>query len=317
MAGSDRCCRSTHHPSKQAFQQCIQPFRSKWIRETLSPDLFVRENAPKDGWCFFHCMGKLLFQLYLKRRLALPQNRSIQQQSPDPIIKFFAEVKELWILPENITDTSCLSLKQETAIAKALQKVASTWVLDHLYDKHDVTGELLLEMLLDSHEIESLEEYQLEVSEMEKAGPPSEAKEEENLPEKNWGSVCEQYALAKHFGLNVWVLLPSRFSKSDTGQYQPMLARVVRKNVTRYMITSKSNGYSEDTSLLEDTIFSAIDGKDMLNLTCSGFPPEILTKVQTDRDNTIFLLLFLLEDSDGDDVSHYNSLQLASLASLQ
>lgn len=189
-------------------------------------------------------------------------------------------------------------------MARALQTLGSEWILRNLNTKHEQTGELVQDLLLSSHELDSVDEYKEEIKNL-----PS-IDDKNVLSQSNWGSVCEQYALAKHFKVNVMILSPVTFSLQGK-VFRSRIAKVVRRNVTRLSPMSHCipDGH---TSELGNFLQMAEDSDDSMavSLFWETLPDSLKAKTQNELMRTAYLVWFSDIDEDGDDVSHYNYLVL-------
>jgi aspartate-semialdehyde dehydrogenase len=175
---------------------------------------------------------------------------------------------------ENKEIKSFIKDKDVSDIAKDLFTEARLWLKIHLDEKHDVTGESIKDFILSNNDIDSVNEYFIE------------DKLDDYLEEDLWGGVCEQYALAKRFNINVITFIPTRhsFSREDK-KYHIEVSKIVTKT-TRYKLSSCCFRNSHLEKNLQQ-----------LRIGFQDFD-------KTEINNTVFLLLFIR------DSSHYNHLYL-------
>lgn len=164
-----------------------------------------------------------------------------------------------------------------------LLTISRHWLFENLTTLHDVTKEPLNDFIMRTNNIETIDEY-FSLDNIEN---------KEKLEEEKWGGICDQYSLSKYFEVNVISFLPTRYSFSNTNkEYKIMLSKVVKKNITRYKLTNCCFINNNESQIL-----------------------SILTKSNINDlpiNNTVILLLFILNDNDNDNdnISHYNYLTL-------
>lgn len=292
---SSWCHIRSHYPNNETYDRIVGEIRKGWEYRTISPDLFTRMNVPEDGWCFFYSFGLSIYKMM--KKMVLEADDVIETwESSEPIIEFFRHDIFKPFFKGEIDENTFMN-----HVVRKLHDLASRWILEHLDDEHDQTKESILQLLLDSHEIETLEEYKEEIQNL------PQIDEEKSLSRSNWGSVCEQYALSKHFHVNTLIFSPSRFSKNrDT--YRTYVAKVVRKGI-RYMMMSHSIGIKEE-SLINKFFTVMNDDSSDIETFWDIIPETLKEKLLEELSRTVFLLLFILQDTDGDDMSHYNVLFL-------
>jgi hypothetical protein len=299
LKNSEWCHRPSHYPSKRKYKEIVQELRKEWEVRTYSPDLFVRSNVPEDGWCFFHSFGRSILEMMKDDLNKIdPVRRAAHwKNSTDPILVFFRQDRLRGYFEGQMFED--VFTKE---LARSLHTIAMNWILDNLQNRHETTGELIIDLLLESHEMESIDEYK------EQVGNLPALDDKKMLSHSNWGSVCEQYALSKHFKVNQVVFSPSRFSKAGK-QFRSHVAKVVRRGLTRYMTMSRCEGEG-GTSLLDGFLRMAEAGSESTALFWETLPDMLHKQTANELRRTVFHLLFILEDKDGDDMSHYNCLFL-------
>lgn len=304
LAGSNWCHRKTHYPDSTTYKNVVSNLREQWKKTTFSTALFDMHIVPEDGWCFFYSFGYSILKMMRDSLAKYPPNERerVRKMSDDPIFRFFNRERFRAFFEGKISE-----IRFRKEMARALQTLGSEWILSHLDSKHELTGERVEDLLLASHELDSVEEYKEEILNL-----PA-ITESKVLGHSNWGSVCEQYALAKYFGVNVIVLCPVGFSKQGK-TFRSRLARVVRRNVTRFSpmnhcISLNSEGESELKSYLH-MIEGDLSG-DVISVFWQTLPDNLRDNILEELRRTVYLVWFSQEDEDGDDVSHYNYLLMS------
>ena len=155
--------------------------------------------------------------------------------------------------------------------------VRFTQNIDKLYNLSSISPLLfkcIKDFILSNNDIDNVNEYFVE-DELD-----------DYLEEDLWGGVCEQYALAKRFNINVITFIPTRhsFSREDK-KYHIEVSKIVTKT-TRYKLSSCCFRNSHLEKNLQQ-----------LRIGFQDFD-------KTEINNTVFLLLFIR------DSSHYNHLYL-------
>ena len=106
--------------------------------------LFKLEDVSSDGSCFFRCIARQLFY-HLKE---------------NDINKLFSKN---YSENNNIFEPPNYSKKMENDdeenLARELQEISKNWLLDHKDDKVDITQESVEDLVLSTHEIKSMDEY--------------------------------------------------------------------------------------------------------------------------------------------------------------
>lgn len=301
---SQWCHREYHYPSKKKYKEIVQQIRENWKDKTFSPNLFVRLNVPEDGWCFYYSFGRSILKIMedILGKIDPSERESYLQESKDPIFVFFRQDR----FRHHFVEKKISDLTFTKEMASAIHTVASLWILDHLDEKHEQTGELIKDLLLESHDIDSIEEYKKGVENINNLSLIS-LTTDSSISYSNWGSVCEQYALAKHFKVNTIIFSPSRLSK-DKKEFKPFIAKTIRKNV-RYQSISQCFGLKCSTEL-DNFLHMAEEGIEECQLFWHSLPESLYKQTINELQRTVFQLLFIRKDSDGDDLSHYNSLFL-------
>jgi hypothetical protein len=283
------CHYKKHYPSSDLYTSIMSNIKNKWIDTTFNINLFNRKNVPEDGWCFFHSFGNSILNIY-KNKI----------KHTDPIFSFFNQ-KKFKLYFENKISKEEFDLE----MAKSLHRIASNWILDNLEEKHEFTNELISDILLESHNLKSIEEYKNEIKNMYtiKGG----------LNRNNWGSLCEQYALSKYFNVNIYVFSPTIMS-SYKENFKTKISKTIRKNYTRYLPMNfcQSIGNMDDINNFLRMIDSDVycDRLEKCRLFWLMMDDECKKDIEETIERTVFLTLIIRVDKDGDDISHYNSLLL-------
>lgn len=267
LPDSDFCYLKTHYLTPDDYTVVIDKLKKKWIDDTYPISFFSKHNVSEDGWCFYNSFGMSLFNIYKKTN-----NKKIIDFFEEECFKSFIETKKWDDFKEILT--------------YRLLIISKNWLLEHLTDFHDETKETISDFILSSNNIDNIQEY-LSIETID---------QKENLEEKNWGGVCEQYSLSKYFNIDTVVFTPTKHSFHNK-EYKIMLSKTVRKNTTRYKL---SNCCFSKNSILLSILNSA---KQNMKYFVESLPDNI----KDNLNNTIFLLLFISTDDD-DNLSHYNYL---------
>ena len=276
---SEFCYLKNHHLNETEYKKALIKMKSKWVNETYNVELFKKYNVPKDGWCFFNSIGMSLINMY---------NKTINNK----IKSFFEDKYFLPFKPDNPIFKEKLKYK--------LLTIANKWLFQNLNEIHTETKETICDFIKSSYDIEDINDYfvidNIDI--------------EEDLPYKYWGGACEQYAISKYFDVNIFVYLPTMYSFSkQEKEYKLMLSKVVRKNVTRYKISSCCfSNITLDNSMVLN-VLNASNDDIPLKLYWDTLPENLKDKIIIEFNNTIFLVLFISDNSnDEDNTSHYNYL---------
>ena len=279
------CYLKSHHSNKTAYYQAIETLKKEWISETYPIDLFTKHNAPEDGWCFYYSFGMAILNKFINKT----ENININSFFAKNDLKTYVEKKDF----ENKHFRELVTYK--------VYLIARKWLKDNINDVHDETKEAMCDFIVNMNDVDTVDEYFSEESTL------VDIKEE--LSEEYWGGVCEQYALSKYFKTDIIVFFPTRhsFSRKDK-KFSTIISKVVRKNTTRYKLSSGCFG---NTSCDKSTILSILQlASEYKNDRVEFFETlhkNLREKTTSDIDNTVFLLLFILDDNDNN-VSHYNYL---------
>jgi hypothetical protein len=312
MGSSKWCHLKRHHKNKSEYTDLVQQIQRAWLAKTISPRAFEQNlKAPRDGWCFFFSAARSLYHLFQFRLKGIPKERwaTLYEETEDPILRYFLQedLVPMWE-SEGKAVERIRSIKDMSLIARHLQIVVSKWIVNHLSDKHYQSGESILDLLLHSHDISSVDEY-LELFN-------EESKDLDELDETNWGAYCEQYALSQYFKVDLWVFTPYKFSLvKDRPERAESVSRGQLNGVdkTRLQLMSRSlhdpkkEGEAQFLEGLVHTYSKSIP--DFVHVWEAASD----TQKQQARDawgRAVFCLLYLREDRDGDNISHYNALLL-------
>lgn len=285
LKNSKACYLKSHHGSKMDYKQAVDNLKRGWIEETYPIDLFSKFNVSEDGWCFYASFGMAILNRF-KNKTTNEKIKSFFNQSDfEPFVK-----SKDWD-----------NQKFKELLAYKLFYKARSWLKNHLCDVHDETKESIHDFIINMNDVDTIDKYFSEDSD--------NVDSKEELSEEHWGGVCEQYALSKYFEIDVIIFFPTRYSFSrEEKQYKLMISKVVRKNITRYKLSSCCfNGTPSNKSTILSILKSASEHKiDTANFF-QTLPDNLKEKIQTDLNNTIFLLLYILSDND-ENISHYNYL---------
>jgi hypothetical protein len=279
---SEFCYLKSHHLNETEYKKAIINMKSSWFKDTYPIELFKKHNVSEDGWCFFNSIGMSLIQIY--------NNKTINNK-----IKSFFEQKDFE------------PFKSDNPIFKEKLKyklltISKNWLLQNLNEIHTETKESIHDFIKSTYDIEDINEYFL-IDDIDL---------KEDLSRKYWGGSCEQYAISKYFNVNIIIFLPTMYSFSNKNkEYKIMLSKVVRKNVTRYKISNCCfNNIVLDHSIVLQVLNTSNDNDIPLKLYWNTLPDNLKEKTQIEFNNTIFLLLFVSDDSNDEDnnTSHYNYL---------
>jgi hypothetical protein len=279
------CYLKSHHLNESEYKKAIFNMKSSWSKETYNVELFKKHNVSEDGWCFFNSIGMSLLHIY---------NKTITEKTITEKIKSFFEQKDF--APFNWeSHTFKEKLKYKLLI------ISKNWLLQNLNEIHTETKETICDFIKSTYDIEDINEYFL----------IDDIDIKEDLPHKYWGGSCEQYAISKYFDVNIIIFLPTMYSFSkQEKEYKIMLSKVVRKNVSRYKISNCCfNNIILNNSMVLQVLNTSNDDEIPLKLYWDTLPENLKEKTQIEFNNTIFLLLFVSENSkDEDNTSHYNYL---------
>ena len=258
---SKYCYNKLHHPNEKEYKKAIEHMKIDWINETYSIDKFKKHNVPTNGWCLFNSIAMSLVLMYDKTK-----NKKIKN--------FLNEFKPF--------DSKEFNEK----ICYKLFIISKKWLLDNINKFHKETNEPISDFIKSTCDIQDLNEYFVEIDYTQ------------NLDNKYWGGICEQYAISNYFEVNFIVFLPTMYSFSKKEkEYKVEISKVVRKNLTRYKISNCCFSTTKDSYFFKYTNSLYIETL-----------PKDLEEIKNEINNTIFLVLFILKDKDNDDISHYNYL---------
>jgi len=285
LKNSTKCYLKSHHSSTGEYKRIINNLKREWINETYPVNLFSKFNVPDDGWCFFTSFGNVILHKFKKN----DANETIKSFFEQEDFKQYISKKDY----ENSVFLRLLSYK--------VYQIARSWLKNNINSLHSETKEPICDFIINMNDVDTIDEYFSEES--------KNIKLDEDLSEEFWGGVCEQYALSHYFDVDVVIFVPSRhsFSKEDK-KYKIMLSKVVRKNTTRYKLSSCCyNESSRKKSVIMSFLRSLSDQDGNLSDFFQLLPSDVKKKIINDLRDTVFLLLFIIDD-DGDNLSHYNYL---------
>lgn len=258
---SKYCHLKTHYPNKKEYNDTISKIKKLWFDDTFDCKLFDKQNVRNNGWCFYDSVSLSLLNLY---------NNNTKNKD---VIYFF---KKFDLNDKKISKILHL-------ISEKLFFVIIKWIKDNLKEVVDETKEKI-DSLVNSKDIENIKDY-LNVSSIDDIMDDNELKYE------YWGGTFEKYVILKIFNLNIITFIPTNhIFDRKLKQYKIKISKNVRKNITRYKLTSSFVKSEKQTFL------------DSLN--------KIKDNIDKISKETIFLLLYMLTDNDGDNLSHYNHLSL-------
>ena len=285
LKNSTFCYLKSHHISIVKYKKAIAEEKLDWIRETYPVDFFFKHNTPNDGWCFYYSFGLAILEKFKNKT----NNNNINSFFNQEDFKVYIDKKD-W---EN------KQFKKQITIKVYL--VSRKWLKENVNNVHDETKEQISDFIVDMNNFDTLDEYFSDES--------FKVDINENLPEKYWGGVCEQYSLSKYFETDVIVFKITRHSFSkDEKKYKTMNSKVVRKDTTRYKLLSGCFGNTScEKSTVLQVLQSLSERKNNIEYFFNLLPDETRKKTIKDLNNTIFLLLFILNKSDNN-ISHYNYL---------
>ena len=253
------CYNKSHHPSKIEYDKSILEMKSEWVKETYDIDIFTKYSVSNNGWCFYNSIGMSLLNIYLKK-------------SNDKIKSFFSEF-ENYIKTKDFKNP-----KFQQKLNYNLFVISKKWLLENINEIYEETQEKMSDFIKNTHMLDDVNEYF-----------SSKVKMDQKLDYKDWGGICEQYALSRYFNVNIISFLPYMYSLCEK-EYKIKLSKVVRQNSTRYKLSNcyfKENSSSKFIEYLDKPI-----------------PVDIMDDTLSEIKDTIFLVLFILDD----DICHYNYL---------
>lgn len=278
---SDFCYIKTHYLTLADYKKAVENLKKMWVAETYPILLFSKHNVSEDGWCFYNSFGMALLNIYNNKT----ENKKIIEFFKEECFKSFMQNK-------NWNDKNFKEI-----LTYKLLIIAKKWLSEHLTDLHDETKETISDFITSSNNIDTIEEY-LSIENIDK---------KEKLEEENWGGVCEQYSLSKYFDTDVVVFIPTRHSfSSKEKEYKIIISQVVRKNTTRYKLSNCCLNNSKKSTVL--SVLNSAKEQDDMKYFVESLPDKLKETTKNDLNNTIFLLLLISTDSDGDNSSHYNYL---------
>jgi hypothetical protein len=278
---SDFCNLKTHYLTTDDYKKAVENLKKKWVSESYPILLFSKHNVSKDGWCFYNSFGMALLNLYNKKT----ENKQIINFFEEKCFKIFMQNK-------NWNDK-----KFKEILSYKLLIISKNWLSEHLTDLHEETKETIIDFITSSNDINTIDEY-LFFENINK---------KENLEEKNWGGICDQYSLSKYFHTDIVVFIPTRHSFSSIyKEYKIMLSRIVRKNTTRYKLSNCCLNNSKKSTVL--SILTYAKEQNNMKYFFESLSDKTKEKTKDDLNNTIFLLLFISTDKEDDNSSHYNYL---------
>lgn len=285
LKNSTSCYLKSHHSTVAEYKKAIKEAKTVWIRETYPVDLFSKHNASEDGWCFYHSFGMAILEKF-------------KNKTKNVNIKFFFNQEDF---KEYVAKKDWENQQFREQLTHKVYLAARKWLKENVNSVHDETKEPISDFIINMNNVETLEEYFSEKSTMVDI--------KENLSEEYWGGFCEQYALSKYFETDIIVFFPTRYSFSrNDKQYKTMISKVIRKNTTRYKLSSGCFGSTScEKSIVLPILKSASEYKNNMVEFFNLLPDEIRKKTVIELNNTIFLLLFILDNNDNN-VSHYNYL---------
>ena len=180
--------------------------------------------------------------------------------------------------------------------------IAKKWLYEHLNDIYDEeTKETISDLIIGTYDIEinDTKEYLEEYVSYENID------KKENLECKNWAGICEHYSLSKYFDIESLSFIPQRFSYSTIDKkYKRMVSQVVRKNITRYYLANYFYNNSNKSTVLSSLIYAK--EHDDMKYYFESLSDDMKKTIKYDLNNTIFLLVFILPDSDNENIHpHY------------
>lgn len=286
LKNSSFCYLKSHYPTNVEYKNTIDNLKKEWENDTYSIDLFTKHNVPEDGWCLYHSFGMVILNKFLNKT----NNTIINSFFNNPIFSKY-------ILNNN---TNNIIFQKE--LRYRIYNISKKWLKDNLKNKHDQTNETIHDFILNTNNIDNINEYFSEES--------KNVNIQKDLSEEYWGGICEQYALSKYFQVDLIVFFPSRYSfLKNEKRYSTVISKVVRKNITRYKLSSCCFGNIHSDNSDKSKILPLLKNNVYFNNILQDTKKDEYNMFENTIENTVFLLLFILGDNNNN-ISHYNYLIL-------
>lgn len=222
IPGLKWCHLKTHHDDQGEYKATLKREIKLFDDKTVDPSDFDIYDIMPDGACLFRAIAQGLTQNLTKLTGSDTLNK---------LLLYCNEVSSKITPYSKHYSSTMLNADTETNVARYLQKVAVEWLCANA-DKEIVkgTGHTINDSVLETHELESMEEYQdlysifagepdfimFKTDKMYKtgvmAGQPVYKKE---FIGDRWGSYPEQYAISQIFGIRIVVYVPRRYSTAQ------------------------------------------------------------------------------------------------------
>lgn len=222
IPGLKGCHLKTHHDDQEQYKAVLEREVKLFFDKTLDPSNFNIYDVPPDGACLFRAIAQGISQYLTK----LTESHTLNK-----LLLYCNEVSSKVTPYSKHYSSAMLNADTETNVARYLQKVAVEWLCVNS-DKEIIkgTGHTIEDSVLETHELESMKEYQdlysifagepdfimIKTDKRYKtgimAGQPIYKRE---FIDDRWGSYPEQYAISQIFGIRIIVYVPRRYSSTQ------------------------------------------------------------------------------------------------------
>ena len=222
LPGLKWCHLKTHHSDQTQYTATLEREVKLFNDKTVDPEKFDIFDVMPDGACLFRAIAQGIAPNLTK----LKGNDTL-----NTLMLYSNAVKsKITYYSKNYSD-DMLNADTETNVAQYLQKVALEWLCANT-DKEIVkgTGHTIKDSVLETHGLESIEEYRelysifagdpdfitIKTDKRYKtgvmAGKPVFKRE---YIRNRWGAYPEQYAISQVFGVRIVVYVPRRYSTAQ------------------------------------------------------------------------------------------------------
>lgn len=222
IPGLKWCHLKTHHDDKEEYKATLEREIKLFDNKTVDPSDFDIYDIMPDGACLFRAIAQGLAQKLTKLAGSNTLNK---------LLLYCNEVSSKITSYSKHYSPKMLNADTETNVARYLQKVAVEWLCANA-EKDIVkgTGHTIKDSVLETHELESMEEYQdlysifagepdfimVKTDKRYKTGVMAGQSvfKREYIGDR-WGAYPEQYAISQIFGIRIVVYVPRRYSSAQ------------------------------------------------------------------------------------------------------
>lgn len=222
ISGLKRCHLKTHHSDKNEYKVALEREIKLFEDKTEDPSDFDIYDVAPDGACLFRAIAQGISQNLKKLAGSHTLNK---------LLLYCDEVSSKVTPYSKKYSKDMLNADTETNVARYLQKIAVDWLCANA-DKEIVegTGHTVKDSVLETHDLNSMEEYQdlysifagdpdfvtIKTDKRYKTGVMAgqHVYKREYIGDR-WGAYPEQYAISQILGVRIAVYVPRRYSSAQ------------------------------------------------------------------------------------------------------